>query len=79
MEMLWDIEAGELRDQLFIKTAAVHLFGTDHLIKVGVVKGISLKGEKRQGLDPIALEGIRGEFYNFPAFYIRRDLAYFVT
>jgi len=57
----WDIGKGESYDQTFIKHAAVMLFGSRQVLKVGCVKGVTVNGVKRQGLDKIALEGIRGK------------------
>jgi len=61
MATLWDIGKGEDKDQSFIKTAAVMIFGSKHMLQVGVVKGVASKGIKREGLDIVALEGIRGK------------------
>jgi len=62
MATLWDIGKGEDKDQSFIKTAAVMIFGSKHMLQVGVVKGVASKGIKREGLDIVALEGIRGKW-----------------
>jgi len=63
MDNLWKIEAGEAKDAMFVKTAAVNIFGSDTLAEIGVVKGITRKGVKKEGLDRTAPEAIQGEFF----------------
>jgi len=59
MTYLWSIGEGEMYDLEFIKEAAVKVF-TSAVLKTSVAKGI--KNSKHPGLDPIAREGIRGNF-----------------
>jgi len=68
MDGLRSKPAGVRNDKDFIKTAAVNLFGSATLLNVGVVKGITVKGVKKKGLNPVALEGIRGEFKSFDTY-----------